>query len=150
MNITELYLALIVGMIVSLLIEEFLGVTCGGVIVTGYLSMMCDDVLAMLMVFFVVIATYLIVEFVLPKFVIIFGKRRFVACLAVSAVLKLVSDICVPVLPFVTLGFHSIGLVTPGIIANTSCRQGLHITIPAALVGTYLTFGIVQLILMFI
>lgn len=150
MNITELYLALIVGLVVSLLFEELLGVTCGGVIVAGYLSMICDDVLAMLVVLFVVVLTYLIVEFVLPKFVIIFGKRRFVACLAVSAILKLIADILVPVLPFATLGFHSIGLVTPGIVANTSCRQGIHITIPAALIATYLTYFAVQLILMFI
>lgn len=150
MNITELYLALFVGLVVSLLIEELLGVTCGGIIVAGYLSMICDDVLAMLVVFFIAIVTYFVVEFILPKIMILFGKRRFVACLIVSALLKLVVDLAVPVMPFSSLAFYSVGIITPGIIANTSCKQGLHITIPATLIATYLTFAVVQLIQLFV
>lgn len=150
MNITEFYLALFVGLTVSLLIEEIFGVTCGGIIVAGYLCMICDDALAMLAVFFVAIVTYFVVEFILPKIIILFGKRRFVACLIVSAILKLVIDLAVPAMPFASLGFRGVGIITPGIIANTSCKQGLHITVPATLIATYLTFGVVQLILLFV
>lgn len=147
MNITQFYLALVVGLVLGLLVEELLGITCGGVIVCGYLSMLCDDALSMIVVFLIAMITYLIVEFVLPKFVIIFGKRRFVACLAVSLVLKLLADCFVPMLPFATLAFRGAGVITPGLIANTCSKQGVHITIPSVLVGTYLTFVIVQLIM---
>lgn len=150
MNITQFYLALVVGLVLGLLVEELLGITCGGTIVCGYLSMICDDVLSMIVVFLISMITYLIVEFVLPKFVIIFGKRRFVACLLVALVLKLIADCCVPMLPFATLAFRGAGVITPGLIANTCSKQGMHITIPSVLVGTYLTFLIVQLIMVVI
>lgn len=43
MVVSEFYIALTVGLVVSLLIQEVLGVACGGIIVPGYLAMMCDD-----------------------------------------------------------------------------------------------------------
>ncbi|MDD6022788.1 MAG: poly-gamma-glutamate biosynthesis protein PgsC [Oscillospiraceae bacterium] len=150
MNITEFYIALAVGVVLSLLVEEFVGVSCGGIIVPGYLAMICDDVLSMLVVFIIALITYFIVELILPRFVILYGKRRFIACLLVGLILKLVADLCVPVLPFATLAFRGVGVVTTGLIANTSIKQGIHITIPAVLVATYVTFGLVQLLLLFV
>jgi len=48
------------------------------------------------------------------------------------------------------LAFHGIGVITPGLIAHTATKQGLHITIPAVLVAAYLTFAIVQGLMIFI
>lgn len=148
MIITEFYLALLVGLLLSIAIEEFIGINCGGVIVAGYLSLLCDDLVSILVVLVIAMLTYLIVEFVLPKFVLLFGKRKFVACLLVGLVFKVAADFLVPVMPFATLAFRGVGVITPGLIANTSAKQGLHITLPAVLVATYLTFGIVQLLML--
>lgn len=150
MDITQFYLALVVGLVLGLLVEELLGITCGGVIVCGYLSMLCDDLLSIVLVILIAMITFLIVEFILPKFVIIFGKRRFVACLIVSLILKLLADFFVPMLPFATLAFRGAGVITPGLIANTCSKQGVHITIPSVLIGTYVTFLIVQLLMVVI
>lgn len=46
MVITEFYIALLVGLLLSLAVEEFFGISSGGVIVAGYLSMVCDDLLS--------------------------------------------------------------------------------------------------------
>lgn len=148
MNVTELYIAVLVGLLLSIAIEEFFGISAGGVIVPGYLSLLCDDLLSIVVVFAIAMLTYLIVEFILPKFVLLFGKRKFVACLLVGLVFKVIADFFVPVLPFATLAFRGVGVVTPGLIANTSSKQGLHITMPAVLIATYLTFGIVQVIML--
>ena len=150
MNITEFYIALLVGLILSLAIEELIGVSCGGVIVAGYLAMVCDDWLSIGIVILISLLTYLIVEFVLPRFMLLFGKRKFVACLLMALIFKVISVFFVPALPFATLAFRGIGVVTPGLIAHTSTKQGVHITIPAVLVATYLTFAIVQGIMLII
>ncbi len=144
MIITEFYIALLVGLILSLAIEEIFGISCGGVIVAGYLSMVCDDLLSIGVVILISLITFLIVEFILPRFMLLFGKRKFVACLLIALVFKVLSGFFVPALPFVTLAFRGIGVVTPGLIAHTSTKQGIHITIPAVIAATYITFVIVQ------
>lgn len=150
MIVSEFYIALLVGLLLSLAVEEFFGISSGGVIVAGYLSMVCDDWLSLLVVLLISLLTYLIVEFILPRFILLFGKRKFVACILVALVFKLLADFFVPALPFATLAFRGLGVITPGLIAHTTIKQGVHITIPAVLVVTYLTFFIVQGILMVI
>ena len=144
MVITEFDIALLVGLLLSLAVEEFFGISSGGVIVAGYLSMVCDDLLSIGVVLLISLLTYLIVEFVLPRFMLLFGKRKFVACILVALIFKLLSDFLVPTMPFATLAFRGIGVITPGLIAHTTTKQGIHITIPAVIVVTYLTYGIVQ------
>lgn len=148
MNITQFYLSIVVGLVISLVIEETLGIICGGAIVSGYLAMVCDDVVTMLVVLIIAVLDYLIVEFVLPHFVIIFGKRRFIACLLVGLILKLLADFFVPMLPLNELAYRGVGVIVPGLLASNSAKQGFHITIPAALLATYLTYGIVQLLML--
>lgn len=150
MNITEFYLALLVGLLLSLAIEEFIGVSSGGVVVAGYLAMVCDDLVSVGVVILIALLTFLIVEFVLPKFILLFGKRKFVACILVALVFKMIADFFVPILPFATMAFHGIGVITPGLIAHTATKQGIHITVPAVLVASYLTFAIVQGLMLFI
>ena len=131
MVVSEFYIALTVGLVVSLLIQEVLGVACGGIIVPGYRAMMCDDWVSMLVLLVITLLVYLIVQFVLPHFIILFGQRRFVACLVVGLILKLACNLMVPVVPYAELAFEGFGVVIPGLIANTCMKQGVHITIPA-------------------
>ena len=146
--ITEFYLAVAVGLIIGVAMEEYLGVSAGGVVAAGYLAMICDDLLSMAVVLLVSLLTYLVVELVLSRFLLLFGKRKFVACLLVGLIFKVAADLLVPTLPFATLAFRGVGVISPGLIANTSARQGLHITIPAVLAATYATFGIVRLLML--
>lgn len=146
--ITEFYLAVAVGLIISVAMEEYLGISAGGVVAAGYLAMICDDLLSMAVVLLVSLLTYLVVELVLSRFLLLFGKRKFVACLLVGLIFKVAADLLVPTLPFATLAFRGVGVISPGLIANTSARQGLHITIPAVLAATYATFGIVRLLML--
>lgn len=148
MDITQFYLAIIVGLVFSLVVEETVGIVCGGAIVCGYLALVCDDPLSVVIILLIALLTYFIVDFILPKFMILFGKRRFTACILVSLLLKVVSDILVPGLPFATVAYRGAGVLVPGLIANTSLKQGLHITIPAVLVGGAATYGIIQLIML--
>lgn len=147
-TMTEFYLALAVGLLISIAMEEWLGISSGGIVVAGYLAMVCDDLLAMGVVLLVALLTYLVVEQGLSRFLLLYGKRKFVACLLVSLIFKVAADVFVPVLPLASLSFRGIGIVSPGLIANTSAKQGLHVTIPAVLAATYATFGIVRLLML--
>lgn len=146
MEASYFYLALVIGLFISLLMEEILGISAGGMIVPGYLAMVCDDIPQLLLIFFISFAVYLIVNHVLPHFVILFGKRKFVATLIVGILLKLILELFFPILPFATVEFRGIGAITPSLIANSYAKQGIRYTVPAVLAATYITFGILSLL----
>lgn len=143
MDATYFYIALVVGLAISLLIAEYFGINPGGMIVPGYLALVCDDLAQMCIIFTVAVAVYLVINHVLPHFVILFGRRKFVATLIVGIIIKLILEQLFPLLPFATFEFRGIGVITPGLIANCCAKQGFRYTIPATLAATYLTFGIV-------
>lgn len=146
MEATYFYVALIIGMAVSLIMAERFGINPGGMIVPGYLAMICDDIGQMLLVFAVSAAVYLIVNHVLSKFVILFGRRKFVAAMIVGVIIKLILEQLFPLVPFATIEFRGIGVITPSLIANCCFKQGFRYTIPAVLVASYLTFAIITLL----
>lgn len=146
MDVTYFYLALVIGLVISLLIEEFFGISAGGMIVPGYLAMICDDIPQMLLIFAISFVIFLIINYILPHFVILFGKRKFVATLIVGIIIKLILELVFPVLPFATITFRGIGVITPSLIANSYAKQGIRYTVPAVLVASYATFGIMMLL----
>ena len=146
MDATYFYLALVIGLVISLLVEEFIGINCGGMIVPGYLAMVCDDIPQLLLIFAVSFVIYLIVNFILPHFVILFGKRKFCATLIIGIIIKLILEMFFPMLPFATIAFRGLGVITPSLIANSYSKQGIRYTVPAVLGASYLTFGLVSLI----
>ena len=90
MTVTNFYLAIIIGTLISLLVDELFGIQCGGLIVPGYLAMVIDDIPCILLVFAISFVVYVIVNYVLPKFMILFGKRKFAVTLLLGIFLKLV------------------------------------------------------------
>lgn len=146
MEASYFYLALVIGLFISLLMEEILGISAGGMIVPGYLAMVCDDIPQLLLIFFISFAVYLIVNHVLPHFVILFGKRKFVATLIVGILLKLILELFFPILPFATVEIRGIGAITPSLIANSYAKQGIRYSVPAVLAAAYITFGILSLL----
>ena len=63
MNITHFYLAIIIGAVLSLLTEEFVGISCGGIIVPGYMAMVFDDITTILLALLISLITYFIVNY---------------------------------------------------------------------------------------
>lgn len=150
MNLTHFYLAIIIGTVLSIIIDEFIGIQCGGYIVPGYLAMVCDDLACVFLVFSISIVVYLIVNYVLPKFVILFGKRKFAATLIIGIIIKLTVELFYPALPFASVSFRGVGAITPSLLANTYSKQGIIYTIPATLIATFITYWLVNLISIFI
>ncbi len=150
MTLTHFYLAIVIGTVLSLIVDEVFGIQCGGYIVPGYLAMVCDDMACVLIVFALSLITYLIINYVLPKFMILFGKRKFAVSLIVSIILKLATEMLFPMIPFASVTFRGVGAITPSLLANSYSRQGIIYTIPATLIVTYITFGLVNLLSIYI
>ena len=150
MTLTHFYLAIVIGTVLSLIVDEVFGIQCGGYIVPGYLAMVCDDIACVLIVFALSLITYLIINYVLPKFMILFGKRKFAVSLIVSIILKLATEMLFPMIPFASVTFRGVGAITPSLLAKSYSRQGIIYTIPATLIVTYITFGLVNLLSIYI
>ena len=150
MTLTHFYLAIVIGTVLSLIVDEVFGIQCGGYIVPGYLAMVCDDIACVLIVFALSLITYLIINYVLPKFMILFGKRKFAVSLIVSIILKLATEMLFPMIPFASVTFRGVGAITPSLLANSYSRQGIIYTILATLIVTYITFGLVNLLSIYI
>ncbi|AZB44353.1 poly-gamma-glutamate biosynthesis protein PgsC [Bacillus sp. FJAT-42376] len=146
---SDLYIALVLGVLLSLLFTEKTGVIPAGLIVPGYLALVFDQPVFLAVVFFISLLTYLIVTFGISKLVILYGRRKFAAMLTVGILLKLAFDFAYPILPFEIFEFRGIGIIVPGLIANTMQKQGLALTIGSTLLLSGATFLLMTLYYIF-
>ena len=75
-----------IGMVLSLLITETLGVTAGGIIVPGYIAMHLDSPPMLIVTFGISFIVYLIIK-LLSNFILIYGKRRLVLAMLLGFLL---------------------------------------------------------------
>ena len=66
---TDLYVAIILGLTLSLLFQEKFGINPGGLVVPGYLALTMDNPKSLIVILLLSLLTYMIVEFGLNKFI---------------------------------------------------------------------------------
>ena len=140
MFVTDLYLSIILGLVIGLLFVEITGISPGGLIVPGYLALVFDSPVTVILVFFIAFLTYLIVKHILPKFVILYGRRRFTTVIITATLLKILFEFLFPLLPFAVFEFRGIGFIVPALIANCILKQGVKLTTLSTLGITALVF----------
>lgn len=143
---TELYLSLLVGVVLSLAYAERTGVLPAGMVVPGYLALVIDQYVFVAFIFLISFITFLVVDQVLSRFMILYGRRRFVAMLAVGVLCKIIFDFLYPNLPFEVYEFRGIGVIVPGLIANAIHRQGIGHTVSSTLLLSGATYLVVLVI----
>lgn len=141
---SDLYIALVLGVILSLLFSERTGIIPAGLVVPGYLALVFDQPIFVAVILFISLLTYVIVTYGIEKIVLLYGRRKFAAMLTTGILLKLILDFTYPILPFEILEFRGIGIIVPGLIANTIQKQGAIITIGSTLLLSGLTFIILS------
>jgi len=145
MIVTDFYLALIVGITLSLIVSERFGVNPGGLIVPGYLALVVETpevLVATLLISFLVFG---IVKYILPKIMIVYGRRRFVAHLILAVVIKLILDFAFPVLTFGIFELRGLGVIMPALMANCYHKQGVNLTLISMVAVTLATYAILAL-----
>ncbi|KWW17422.1 MULTISPECIES: poly-gamma-glutamate biosynthesis protein PgsC [Bacillaceae] len=146
---SDLYVALVLGVTLSLIFSEKTGVVPAGLIVPGYLALVFDQWEIMLVIMIISVVTYLIVTHGLSRWVILYGRRKFAAMMVTGICLKLLLDFVYPVMPFEIFEFRGIGIIVPGLIANTIQRQGMPLTLGSTLLLSGLTFGLMNVYYLF-
>ncbi|MCX4028542.1 poly-gamma-glutamate biosynthesis protein PgsC [Endozoicomonas sp. SM1973] len=137
-----------VGLVVGLLFIELFSLFCGGVIVPGYIALHLHNPFSVLITLIISIFTYMLVK-ALSIFVMLYGRRQYVAMLLVAFLLGGIFEHVASVnfvgdqLPFVLPGsnndiFGVIGYVIPGLVANWYERQGVVTTICTVITGSIL------------
>ena len=119
-------LAVGIGMCLSLMLTETLGVTAGGVIVPGYIALFLDEPFKIIVTFSIAILVVLIIK-VLSNFMFIYGKRRLVLSLMLGFIFGYFSKLYLDPNKFLFMGsfdLSSIGNIIPGLIASWMDRQG--------------------------
>jgi gamma-polyglutamate biosynthesis protein CapC len=141
---SDLYISLIIGVVLSLLYAEKVGVVPAGLIVPGYMGLVFDQPIFVASVLLISFLTYLIVTKGVARVTILYGRRKFAAMLTVGIALKLVFDYFAPMtfpyLPFEMQEFRGIGIIVPGLIANTIQKQGFVPTVGSTLLLSGSTF----------
>ena len=142
---SELYFSLFVGIVLSLIFADKFGINPSGLFVPGYLALIFDQPIMLLSVLVISCLTYFIVTFGISRWVILYGRRKFAAMILTGMVLKFIFDLIYPLTPFEVVEVSGIGVVIPGIIANTIQKQGVVITLATTMLLTCMTYVILFL-----
>ena len=142
---SELYFSLFVGVVLSLIFAEKFGINPAGLVVPGYLALIFDQPIMLLSVLIISCLTYFIVSNGISKWVILYGRRKFAAMILTGMVIKFIFDLLYPLTPFEMVEVSGIGVVIPGIIANTIQKQGVVVTLSTTILLTCITYIILFL-----
>ena len=132
------------GIILSLVLSEALGVTAGGIIVPGYIALFLHQPIQVVSTFTVAVIVLIIIK-LLSRVMFLYGKRRIVLALILGFFFGYLSRI----IYIDTENINSvavIGNIIPGLIANWMDRQGVIRTLSVVV----LTAVIVKLMVMII
>ena len=120
-------LAIGIGMGLSLILTETLGVTAGGVIVPGYIALYIHEPYKVIITFSVALIVLIIIR-VLSNFMFIYGKRRLVLSLMLGFLFGYLSKI------YLDSDLSSIGNIIPGLLASWMDRQGVLQTVSVLII----------------
>lgn len=73
---SDLYISLILGVLISLIFAEKTGIVPAGLVVPGYLGLVFNQPVFILLVLLVSLLTYVIVKYGLSRFMILYGRRK--------------------------------------------------------------------------
>ncbi|MGY8788595.1 MAG: poly-gamma-glutamate biosynthesis protein PgsC, partial [Fidelibacterota bacterium] len=124
------------GIVLSLVLSETLGVTAGGIIVPGYISLYLHQPLQVLVTFAVALLVWGIIQG-MGKVMFLYGKRRIVLALILGFFFGYISRNFI-FLPEDIGSAAVIGNIIPGLIANWMDRQGVTRTISVVILTAVL------------
>jgi len=123
-----------IGMFLSLILTETIGLAAGGIVVPGYIALVLHHPIQVISTIIVGLITYLIVKFI-SFYIIIYGRRLLIVSILVGYVVAYFTKIS-PMLSLDTLSINieTVGFVIPGLIAYWIARQGIIPTFSAMII----------------
>lgn len=128
-------IAIAIGLIVSLIVTEVLGLSVGGMIVPGYLAMSLHEPLAVGMTILAAVVAWALVRLV-SRWTILYGRRRVVLTVMFGFAVGMAIRTLANVIGSQVVGGQAemdamvmIGFIIPGLIALWFERQGFIETV---------------------
>ncbi|HHT9127103.1 MAG TPA: poly-gamma-glutamate biosynthesis protein PgsC [Candidatus Brocadiia bacterium] len=130
-------IAIGLGLALNILFLELIGLTAGGLVAPGYLSLYLHHPTRVLITVVISVITFYTVKF-LSNFMIIYGSRKMAIMILVGFIFTYLSRM----FPSGTIGsldirpVEAIGLIIPGLIANSIDREGIVETLCTLIIGS--------------
>lgn len=113
------------GLAISLLFSETLGLAAGGMVVPGYVALLVHEPLRLIGTILVSLVTLGTLKLI-AQYTLIYGRRRIVAAVLLGFIFGAISrDLLVFNVGGTHIELQTIGFVIPGLIANWMDRQGI-------------------------
>ncbi len=122
-------LAVTLGILMSLMFTELIGLAAGGIVIPGYIALQLGHPDRLVGTLLVSLITYLIIKG-LSKYMFLFGRRQLVLAILIGTLLSILSHhFMVFNLSASTVEFRAVGWIVPGLLAHWSVKQGYVKTI---------------------
>jgi poly-gamma-glutamate biosynthesis protein PgsC/CapC len=123
-----------IGMFLSLILTETIGLAAGGIVVPGYIALVLHNPVQVIATIVAGLITYLIIK-LLSTYIIIYGRRLLIISILIGYLIAYVTRIA----PTITLNefsmnIQTVGFVIPGLIAYWIARQGIIPTLSAMII----------------
>ena len=139
------YETLFIGLLVAVLYVEIFGVYPGGVIVPAYIALYLDQPMRVLMTLAIAVICVFVYR-LLSRYVILFGKRRFVTFIFIGAVVAQAWSLLFPNLFPESFGLRAIGWLIPGLLANNLEKQRFLPTLASLVTVAVFTYVLVRML----
>jgi poly-gamma-glutamate biosynthesis protein PgsC/CapC len=123
-----------IGMFLSLILTETIGLAAGGIVVPGYIALVLHHPVQVITTVLAGLVTYLIIR-LLSSYIIIYGRRLLIISILVGYLIAYLTRVS-PMLDLnaFSLNIQTIGFVIPGLIAYWIARQGIVPTLSAMII----------------
>lgn len=139
---------LFIGIVIAVLYVEIMDIYPGGIIVPGYIALYLDQplrVLVTIIVAFLSLITYRI----LSRYLILFGRRRFVTMIFLGTLWAEFWFLLLPQILASPLELRAIGWLIPGLLANNLEKQKIVPTLASMITVSVIVYFLVRVILWF-
>jgi poly-gamma-glutamate biosynthesis protein PgsC/CapC len=122
------------GLVISLIFFEGVGLAAGGMVVPGYIALNLTNPWEIAGTMLVAFATFGLVKLV-SRFTFLYGRRRLVLTILLAFVLgTLYRNAGIHQIAGVPVELQLVGFIIPGLMANTMEQQGVWETMSALLI----------------
>lgn len=136
---------LFVGLIIAVIYVEIMDIYPGGIIVPAYVALYLDQPLRVLATVLIALLSLYMYK-ILARYLILFGKRRFVMLVLLGGLWAQIWFLLLPHFFADPLGLRAIGWIIPGLLANNLEKQKIVPTLASMLIVAIITYFIASLI----
>jgi len=123
-----------IGMFLSLILTETIGLAAGGIVVPGYIALVLHHPVQVVATVIAGLLTYSIIK-LLSKYIIIYGRRLLIISILLGYFIAYLTRISPMInLNASSLNIQTVGFVIPGLIAYWIARQGVIPTLSAMII----------------